>query len=164
MFKNLGEEIKYLNSNINDVANYEKAKKLRKKLLTIGISLLACGIIGTIVSFVLFIVFGVNAMESMSGFPKLIIIPIITIFLSGICLSIGSVLISLGLKIVVTGYTTELIDETVGNRCPKCGDAIQPGEIYCDKCGTPVRKVCPNCQNINDPNSGFCSKCGTKLG
>ena len=52
MFKGLRDEIIALNSDINNVANSEKAKKLRKKLLKIGLILAIIGYIGTIGLFI----------------------------------------------------------------------------------------------------------------
>ena len=46
MFNNLRETIKALNADVNNVANSEKAKKLRSKLLKIGIPLAVCGFLG----------------------------------------------------------------------------------------------------------------------
>lgn len=162
MFKNLQETIKSLNADINNVANCEKAKKLRKKLLSIGLPMAICGFVGVFVCFALFATAGFDAFGS-NGFTARVMVPFLLFVPCGAIGSIGSLIASLGFKIVITGYTTNLINETVGNNCPNCGTTINSDKIYCSKCGTKVRKECSKCKHINDHKSNYCEKCGTKL-
>ena len=162
MFKNLQETIKALNADIKNVANCEKAKKLRKKLLTIGLPLAICGFLGVFICFALFATAGFDAFGG-NRFTARIMVPFLLFIPCGIVGSIGSVLTSLGLKIVVTGYATNLINETVGNNCPKCGETINSEMLFCTKCGTKVRKECSKCKHVNNHKSDYCEKCGTRL-
>ena len=158
MFKRLRDEINALNSDINNVANSEKAKKLKKKLLSIGLSMAIIGFLGAFVCFVLF----ATADFSDFGKPR----ELVPFFMAVPCFivgGIGIVIASLGFKIVVTGYTTKLIDETVGNTCPKCGDQISQEEMFCSKCGYQLRKECTECKTINSSKDKFCKKCGKEL-
>ena len=148
MFNNLRETIKGLNANVNNVANSEKAIKLRKKLLSIGLTLAILGFLGVFVCFAIFAILSFNAVNT-NTFSTGIIVPCLLIFPFGIMGSIGAVIASLGFQIVITGYATNLIDETVGNNCPNCG--------------TELKKECPNCKVSNDNQNEYCSKCGTKL-
>ena len=162
LFSGLGEEIKALNSDVNNVANSEKAKKLRKKLLSIGLPMAIIGCVGVFVCFVLFATAGFSAFGE-NGFTARILVPFILFIPFGFLGSIGAIIASYGFKIVVTGYATELIDETVGNNCPKCGDKIINDEMFCSKCGYQVRKECPDCKTINSHKDKFCKKCGKEL-
>lgn len=159
MFTGLTEEINRLNSNVNDVANSQKAKELRNKLLRIGIPLTVIGALGVFICFVSFAVAGMK----LDGFGPGIIIPFVLFIPFGAVFSIGLYITRLGLSIVITGYTSKLIDETVGNRCPKCNDIIEKSEIFCSNCGTKLRKKCEKCGSINDSKNNYCEKCGEKL-
>lgn len=162
MFNNLQETIKALNADVKNVANCEKAKRLRKKLLAIGLPLAICGFLGVFICFALFATAGFDAMES-NGFSARIMVPFLLFIPCGVVGGIGSVIASLGFKIVITGYTTNLINETVGNNCPNCGETIGSEMYFCSKCGTKVRKECPNCKYVNNHKNDYCEKCGTKL-
>jgi len=48
--------------------------------------------------------------------------------------------------------------------CSNCGDKIEAGEIYCNKCGTHLVKVCEKCNNKNGSQAQYCKNCGEKLG
>ena len=161
-FKHLGTVIKNLNSNLNDVVNSEKAKELRKKLIKIGSILLIIGIVSIVAAFTMFIIGGTNM--AFDGFSPLVIVGSVLIIPSFIAIAFGIMLIHYGLAIIITGYTTNVIDTSVGERCPKCGDPISAGEIYCTKCGEPLAKKCPSCGHANSVKSDYCEKCGTKLG
>ncbi len=163
MFKNLQETIKALNADVKNVANCEKAKKLRKKLLSIGMPLAICGFLGVFVCFVLFATAGFKAFKPNGGFTARILVPFILIIPCAAIGGIGSTLTSLGLKIVITGYTTNLIDEAVGNNCPNCGETITEETQFCTKCGTKVRKTCSQCKHVNNYKDKYCEKCGNKL-
>ena len=162
MFKNLEEEIKALNSDANNVANSEKAKRLRKKLLTIGLPLAIVGFLGVFVCFVLFATAGFAAFGS-NGFTARVLVPFFLIIPCAVVGGIGSTIAAYGFKIVIVGYTTKLIDNTVGNNCPKCGDKISSDEIFCSKCGYQLKKEGPNCKTINSHKDKFCKKCGKEL-
>ena len=162
MFENLNETIKALNADVNNVTNCEKAKKLRKQLLSIGLPMAICGFLGVFICFALFATAGFDAFGP-NGFTARLMIPFLFFLHFAVVGMIGAKLASLGLKIVVTGYTTNLINETIGNNCPNCGETLDSEKIFCSKCGTKVRKECPKCQHINDYKSEFCCKCGTKL-
>ena len=164
MFENLRNEIKNLNSNVNNVVNSKRAKELRKKLLTIGGTLIAVGIIGTLVCFALFATGGMKmVLNHSAGFSFTIIIPFTLIIPFSLLASVGGILFSLGLKIVITGFTTDLINETVGNNCPNCGNEIEKDEIYCSKCGARLRIKCKKCGKVNSPKDRFCRECGEEL-
>lgn len=166
MFENLREEIRLLNSDVNNVSNSQKAKDLRQKLLTIGAPLMAIGYLGVFICFISFALGGVNAVDNASfdsGFPKGVLIPFFLIIPFGVLGSIGTVLTKLGLSIVITGFTSNLVEETVWEKCPNCGDRITKGELFCNKCGTKLRCQCPECKFINEPNDNYCVKCGHKL-
>ena len=162
MFKNLQETIKALNADVKNVANCEKAKKLRKKLLTIGLPLAIGGFLGMFICFALFATAGMNAFGP-NGFTARIMVPFLLFVPCGVVGALGSMIASLGFKIVVTGYTTNLINETVGNNCPNCGETINSEMIFCSKCGSKVKNECSNCKHINSHKSDYCEKCGTKL-
>ena len=162
MFNNLRETIKGLNANVNNVANSEKATKLRKKLLSIGLTLAILGFLGVFVCFAIFAISSFNAVNT-NAFSTGIIVPCLLIFPFGIMGSIGAVIASLGFQIVITGYATNLIDETVGNNCPNCVKTIDSDMQFCANCGTELKKECPNCKASNDNQNEYCSKCGTKL-
>ena len=162
MFKNLQETIKALNADVKDVANCEKAKNLRKKLIKIGLPLSIIGWLGVFVCFVLFATAG-NAAFGPNGFSARLIVPMVLFLPLFIMGGIGSTIAGHGFNIVVTGYATNLIDEVVGNNCPNCGESINSEMCFCTKCGTAVRKECPNCKHVNDVKNEYCAKCGTKL-
>lgn len=162
MFRNLLETIKALNANVNDIANCERAKRLRKKLLKIGFIMAVCGILGVLICFVLIATAGHGAMDP-NGFSGRIIVPFILLILCGIVGVIGVVLASLGFKIVITGYATNLIDQTIGDSCPNCGKTVDFEMNFCPRCGTKIRKVCSNCKHINHYKNNYCEKCGSKL-
>ena len=162
MFKGLQETIKALNADVKNIANCEKAKKLRKKLLTIGIILAAVGYAGLFTCFILFVTAGDKAFTD-NGFSSRIIIPFVLFIPFGFMGGIGSMIASLGLKIVVTGYATNLINEVVGYVCPICGATLDAEMVHCVKCGAKVKKECSNCNFVNDLKNDYCEKCGTKL-
>ena len=162
MFKGLRETIKALNADVNNVANCEKAKKLRKKLLTIGLPLAIGGFLGAFICFALFATAGMDAVGP-NGFTARIMVPFLLFMPCFVVGGIGSLITSLGFEIVITGYTTNLINETVGNNCPNCGETINSEMIFCSKCGTKVRKECSVCKHVNDHKSEYCEKCGNKL-
>lgn len=154
MFKNLQDTIKALNADVKNVANCEKAKKLRKKLIAIGLSLAIFGGLGTLICF---ISFATVRDHNTALIPFCIIMPMFVIMVVGISL------VSYGLKIIVTGYTTNLIDETVGNNCPNCNNTISSESLFCVKCGAKIKKECSNCKHLNSLKNDFCEKCGNKL-
>ena len=162
MLKNLQETIKALNADVKNVANCEKAKKLRKKLLAIGLPLAIGGFLGVLICFALFATAGFDAFGE-NGFSTRIMVPFLLFIPCGVIGAIGSRIASLGFKIVITGYTTNLIDEVVGNNCPNCGETIGSEMYFCTKCGVKIKKECSNCKHINSYKNNYCEKCGTKL-
>lgn len=162
MFKNLRETIKELNADVKNVANSEKAKKLRKKLLATGLPMAIGGFLGVFICFTLFATAGFDAMGP-NGFSARIMVPFLLFIPCGILGGIGFMIASLGFKIIVTGYTTNLINETVGYNCPNCGETINSEMFFCSKCGTKVKKECSNCKYPNSHKNDFCEKCGAKL-
>ena len=161
MFNQLRNTIKGLNADVNNVANSEKAKKLRAKLLRIGLPMAIGGFLGVFICFATFAIGGFNMVET--GFSAAILIPFLLFLPCGIVGGIGLMITSLGFKIIVVGYTTNLVNETVGNNCPKCGNEINPDMPFCAQCGAKVRNECPQCHHVNRHQSEFCEKCGTKL-
>ena len=162
MFSKLKQEIISLNAGVKDVAYSERAKKLRSKLLKIGLPMAIIGFVGVFVCFVLFATAGFDAFDS-NGFSARILVPFILFMPFGTLAGIGAAITTLGFRIVVTGYTTNLIDEVVGNNCPSCGGTIDADMNFCIKCGAKIKKVCPSCKFVNNHKSEFCSKCGNKL-
>ena len=165
MFKGLQETIKALNADVNNVTNCEKAKKLRKNLLLIGLPIAIIGFLGMFTCITLFVINCVGSRPDFTTttFPTKILVPFLLIIPCFAIGGIGSSIASLGFKIVITGYTTNLINETVGNNCPNCGETIGSEMYFCSKCGAKVRKECSNCKHINNYKSYYCEKCGTKL-
>ena len=161
-FENLSNEIKSLNSDVKNVANSERAKNLRKKLLTIGLTMAIVGFLGVFICFILFATAGFAAFGE-NGFTARVLVPFFLFIPFGIIGGIGSTLASFGFKIVVTGYTTQLIDDVVGNNCPNCGDKIDAEEKFCSKCGYKLIRECPDCKAINTYKDKFCKKCGKEL-
>ena len=49
-------------------------------------------------------------------------------------------------------------------RCPECGESIEPGDRFCDRCGTSLaaERVC-TCGESNDADAKFCSACGKPM-
>ena len=163
MFRNLEDTIKQLNADVNNVANCEKAKQLRKRLLSIGLPMTIGGFLGVFVCFAMFAISGYSSASTGNTNIAGTVIPFILFIPFGVVAGIGSMITSLSLKIVITGYTSNLIHETVGNICPSCGETIKPETVFCPKCGTQVKNECPNCKFINKSTNKFCEKCGKSL-
>jgi len=162
MFKNLHETIKALNADVSNVANSEKAKRLRKTLITIGLPMAIVGFLGVFICFILFATAGMSAFGQ-NGFTARIIVPFVLFLPCAAIGGIGANIASLGFKIVVTGYTTNLINETVGNTCTECGATITNETNYCPKCGKAAQKECTSCGHKNSNKHDYCEKCGNKL-
>ncbi len=163
MFSGLKETILKLNSDISNVANQERAKQLRKKLLKWGGILLGVGLLGVFTCFILFAVFGITMVANFNGgFPVLIFIPFFLIIPFALVVACGAVLLKLGLSILIAGATTKFIDNSLNQRC-SCGNMISSKDKFCPKCGKPVKKFCPKCNYENESESQFCSNCGEKL-
>lgn len=162
MFHNLQETIKALNADVNNVANCEKAKKLRKRLLSVGLPMAIIGFVGVIVCFILFATAGFDAFGD-KGFTPRVLVPFI-LFLPCMAIgSIGAVISSFGFRIIITGYAANLINETVGDRCPECGETVNLKMSFCPKCGAKLKKVCSVCGRENELKNDYCEKCGNKL-
>lgn len=160
MFNGLRDEIVKLNKDVGNIANCEKAKKLRKKLLQIGLPLAIVGGIGIFVCFILFATLSFGASFdsiSRSLIPFFLMIPCMLIT------AVGANLTKIGLSIVITGYVSNVADEVVGNNCPNCNTAIEDGVMFCSKCGTALKKICPSCSTENSIKSQFCKNCGKEL-
>ncbi len=149
--------LKEIVSKANKNLNSEEAKRIRKKLLTIGIILVSIGAIGLIISFALF-VSNMNSREF-----NVPILPFILFMPCAISLGIGTTLIHAALSIVIAGVGSKIVD--TNKYCSKCGDIIEPNEQYCSHCGQPLfaKKICPKCQAQNDVDDNFCRSCGERL-
>lgn len=163
MFRNLRNEIIHLNADVKNVANCERAKKLKKKLLKIGLPCMIIGFLGVFTCFVLFAYLSITSFEEGVSSMTFILIPFFCIIPFGLLGSIGSVLTSLAVKIVITGYTTDLIDDVVRDQCPHCGKKLNGSENFCTECGTAIQKKCVKCGHLNDRNDHFCEQCGERI-
>ena len=54
--------------------------------------------------------------------------------------------------------------------CPNCGAALEPGQRFCEQCGTPVASspagrglYCESCGHRLNADSSFCDECGAKV-
>ena len=47
--------------------------------------------------------------------------------------------------------------------CRSCGAAMEPGDHFCGKCGTPRLLSCPSCGVQVDEEDRFCGKCGARV-
>ena len=163
MFSSLKETVLKLNSDVSNVANQEKAKQLRKKLLIWGGSLLGGGLVGVLVCFILFAVLGVSTVANFDGgFPVLILIPFFLIIPFAIVMACGGVILKIGLSILIVGVTTKFVDNSLNQKC-SCGNMLSKNDKFCPNCGRPIKRVCPKCNFENDSASQYCSNCGEKL-
>lgn len=153
--------IRQLNANVADLAEQEKAKRLKSLLIKIGGVLTAIGIIGIMVNFVLFATAGSSAFGE-NGFTARILVPFFLFALSGFLLVIGSMLLKAGLSILIAGEAAKFTDKSLNDRC-ECGSPIDDDEIFCSSCGKRVRSKCAECGCMQEPNAQFCKNCGAKL-
>ena len=158
MLNNLKNTIKELNSDVNNVANSEKATKLRKKLIKIGLSVAIPGFTSVLGGFITFMIGNICY-----GFGVVSIIGFVLFLLGGFAGAIGMTIASYGFSIVIVGKTSQLINETVGNNCPNCGDTITAEELFCSKCGTKLKVQCPKCNHVNQHSNDYCVICGEQL-
>lgn len=151
------DTIKKLNADVSDLANQEKAKKLRKRLLTVGIMLAVLGFGGAFACFCLFAISSMNFQMENSLILSLLIIPC---FFIGI---VGAFCIYAGLAIVLTGASSKLIDKSLASHCPNCNKLIEEDALFCSNCGKSFKRKCFTCGTINEPDSSYCKTCGTRL-
>ena len=109
MFTNLSNEIKELNSDVKNVANSKRAKKLRKKLLSFGIPIAIIGYVGVFVCLILFATAGFDAFDE-HGFTARVLVPFFLTIPCAVVGAFGARLASFGFKIVIAGYSSNLID------------------------------------------------------
>lgn len=151
MFLRLREKIIKLNNNTSDIERVDKAKRLKKKLLLIGLPLAIIGIGGAIACFVLMTLRFANT-TSLKLTPMMIVYLYIPCFIIG---SIGISITKLAFKVNTSESTKPL--------CPHCGTTIERQETLCSNCGTRLKSKCPNCGAINSGDNIFCSNCNERL-
>lgn len=59
----------------------------------------------------------------------------------------------------------EKIEEEEPNFCPNCGAKAKAEDVFCGKCGKPVKEElkCVGCGTTVEPGDVFCRKCGARL-
>ena len=170
MFNKFRDEMVRLNANPTE-ENKKRAKKLRIKMKTVGITLAILGWGGAIACFVLFTI---NA-ASLSGFGPKMLIPFLLFMPLAVLGSIGLMMNGVASRLVVNENIVNIMSqahfngETIENnevqisKCPNCGDPISDDEVFCSKCGKQVKQECFDCGHINKLEDLFCAKCGKKL-
>ena len=161
-FNQTGNYLKKLLYKAKHVSNQEQAKVLRKKLLTFGIIGV---IIGGLMTAIGFFGFAAGAMSSVGSMEPFNPLPFVGLFMfSATITGISVYLIYGGLTIVVAGVATKYLDTR--EKCPKCGDEIDPDEKRCSKCGYDLEANVENrciCGKLNEPKDSYCRECGQKL-
>ncbi len=162
MFHQLKQEIVELNRGVKTAANGERAKKLKKKLLSIGLPMALVGFLGVFVCFVLIATAGFAGVGE-NGFTPRLLIPFFLFLPCGVLGGVGLCIAQLGFRIHVTQYTSELVDEAVGKRCPSCEADLTGAEAFCPACGKPLALHCPSCGGSYAEGDKFCAHCGSSL-
>jgi ribosomal protein L40E len=57
-------------------------------------------------------------------------------------------------------YEGQVIELTM---CRSCGSALEAGDNFCGKCGSPRAVACASCGAAVDEEDRFCGKCGAKV-
>lgn len=180
--------VKYLKSLVakaNQATNSEEAKKIKKKLLKIGIILSVIGLLLVIgATIVMFVGFGSSANVDMQN-PQInmsgILVPAafgsVMFIIGGILLVIGVIAINLSLSIVIAGVTSSWLDvkneeEKSVNQsnpnydvCPHCKAQIAKNSKFCSNCGksTVQTIICPHCNAKNPIENKYCLNCGQRF-
>jgi hypothetical protein len=47
--------------------------------------------------------------------------------------------------------------------CPKCGNQLLPGYVFCSSCGTRIKRKCPGCKVLVNKDHKYCEFCGFQL-
>jgi ribosomal protein S27AE len=59
--------------------------------------------------------------------------------------------------------TQPTIQQIVQEKCPNCGNIVQPNWKVCPNCGNRLKPYnCPSYNSEVPPNAKFCPNCGTK--
>ncbi len=128
--KDLIKDLKYANNNLIE---YQEAKRLKKRGLKIGLSILIGGFVGIV------IFFGLSALFFLNG---KIAFGVVSCVFSFLCFGV----VSFG--IIITGYASnvQLNNEQIStinqeqNTCPNCGAELHLDSSFCESCGTKIKK------------------------
>ena len=142
----------------------EKAKKIKSNLISWGLAGTIIGGLLTLGCFIAFVLGGISSTQNMNyGFDASILIPFFAIIPCALLTNVGVCALKAGIAIVIAKATVEFTN--LNGRCPKCGDPVEEGEQYCNKCGAPllVSHLCKECGYQNRKGDKFCKNCGKPL-